>query len=69
MNEQLIEKLMDFELGKLNNSQMVDLMREIKTEGCIMALQPHYHYLWNTLIELGVLTTGDPEGPVSNLSA
>jgi len=69
MNEQLIDQLMDFELGKLNNAQMVDLMKEIKKEGCLLSLQPHYTVLWNTLIDLGVLGTGDPVVPVSDLSS
>ena len=69
MNEQLIEKIMNFELGKLTNPEVVDLMKEIRNEGCILSLQPHYHHLWNTLIDLGVLEAGNSDKPISNLSA
>ena len=69
MNEQLVEKIMNFELGKLDTPQTIELMKAIQAEGCILSLQPHYHLLWNTLVDLGVLTLGDPDDLVSELSA
>tara|TARA_Y100001973_G_C5049380_1_gene256865 strand:+ start:514 stop:723 length:210 start_codon:yes stop_codon:yes gene_type:complete len=69
MNEQLVEKIMNFELGKLTNPEVIDLMKDIKSEGCILSLQRHYHHLWNTLIDLGVLETDKSDKLISNLSA
>ena len=71
MNDELVDRLMNFELGKAEPLELVMMMREIKQQGCILSLQSHFFPVWNMMFDKGILQDHEEDQitMLSNLQA